>query len=121
MCASVSKIDWVIPVGMKKYFFARFKNWFIDLIVVILNNQYESYDALEKVNLETLEERRKFLCLKFANNSLQGEKSRKMFPLNQKKQNTFKGEKFKVKYAKTERLRISAIPYMQRLLNEHQG
>ena len=89
---------------------------------IILNNQYESYnDALEKVNLETLEERRKFLCLKFANNSLQGEKSRKMFPLNQKKQNTFKGEKFKVKYAKTERLRISAIPYMQRLLNEHQG
>ena len=106
-----------MKVQTEKY--GRFKK---SALRIILNNQYESYnDALEKVNLETLEERRKFLCLKFANNSLQGEKSRKMFPLNQKKQNTFKGEKFKVKYAKTERLRISAIPYMQRLLNEHQG
>ena len=88
---------------------------------IILNNQYENYsDALEKINLETLEERRNFLCLKFANNSLQGEKSSRMFPLNENKQNTFKGEKFKVKYAKTERLRKSSIPYMQRLLNEHQ-
>ena len=89
---------------------------------IILNNQYVNYnDALEIVDLETLEERRKYLCLKFAKNSLHGQKTQKMFPLKRKIQNTIKGEKFHVKNAKKDRLRKSAIPYMQRLLNQYQA
>ena len=42
------------------------------------------------VNLGTLEERRKYLFLKFAKNSTQGEKIHKMFPLKTRKQNTKK-------------------------------
>ena len=87
---------------------------------IILNNKYNNYnDSLEIINLDTLEERRKYLCLKFAKNSTQGEKTHKMFPLKTRKQNTKKGEKFKVNFAKTERFRTSSIPYMQKLLNEN--
>ena len=87
---------------------------------IILNNKYINYnDALEKLDLETLEERRNFLCLKFSKNSHNSEKTQKMFPLNKKKQNTIKGEKFKVKFARTERYRKSSIPYMQNLLNQY--
>ena len=43
-----------------------------------------------------------------------------MFPLNEKlhDMNMRREEKFTVQYAKTERLKKSAIPYMQKLLNE---
>ena len=89
---------------------------------IILNKQYVNYnDALEMINLETLEERRKYLCLKFAKKSLHGQKTQNMFPLKRKKQNTIKGEKFYVKNAKTDRLKKSAIPYMQKLQNQYQA
>ena len=43
-----------------------------------------------------------------------------MFPLNDKlhDMNMRREEKFTLQYAKTERLKKSAIPYMQKLLNE---
>ena len=43
-----------------------------------------------------------------------------MFPLNEKLHDMKmrREAKFTVKYAKTERLKKSAIPYMQKLLNE---
>ena len=89
---------------------------------IILNKPYENYEkALEKANLQTLAERREILCLKFATTSTQNEKTDKFFPLNQKqhKMNKRNSEKYKVKYAKTERLKKSSIPYMQRLLNKN--
>ena len=90
-------------------------------IRIILNNSFENYEkALEKVNLQTLVERREILCLKLATTSTQNEKTDKFFPLNQK-QHTMKkrkNEKYKVNYARTERLKNSSIPYMQRLLNQ---
>ena len=52
--------------------------------------------------------------------STQNEKTDKFFPLNQK-QHTMKkrkNEKYKVNFARTERLKNSSIPYMQRLLNQ---
>ena len=44
-----------------------------------------------------------------------------MFPLNNKSQNigTRKPEKFKVQHALTDKLKDSALIYMQNLLNEH--
>ena len=50
---------------------------------VILGTRYTNYsDALERLNLQTLDERRKNLCLKFAKKCLIVEKFKKMFPLN---------------------------------------
>ena len=51
---------------------------------------------------------------------MKNEKTKHMFPLNEKTHNMSlrKIEKFKVNHAKTDRLRKSPIIYMQHLLNE---
>ena len=88
---------------------------------VILGPRYTNYsDALEKLNLQTLDDRRKNLCLKFAKKCLIVDKFKKMFPLNEKSHKMSKRnfEKYKVSKSLTERHKSSAIPYMQRLLNE---
>ena len=90
----------------------------------ILAEKYKSHEqALSFLNLETLDERRKDLCLKFAIRTSKHEKTHKIFPTNMKKHEmpTRKGEKFKVQFAKTERLRKSAVIYMQNILNEHES
>ena len=60
------------------------------------------------------------MCLRFAKKSLKLLNFKQMFPLSKKlhcmKQR--KGRKFVQNHASTERYRKSAIPYMQRLLNE---
>ena len=90
---------------------------------VILGPRYINYsDALEKLNLQTLDERRKALCFKFAKKCLSVEKLKKMFPLNLKshKMNKRSYERYRVNRSMTERHKSSAIPYMQRLLNERE-
>ena len=85
---------------------------------IILGPKYESYrKALVTLNLETLEERREYLCLKFA------QKCTKMFPLNRKNHHmdTRNREKYLVQFANTERLRKSFIIYMQKLLNQNEN
>ena len=49
----------------------------------------------------------------------ENQKMKKMFPLKKKEHDKSlrKEEKYVVKHARTDRLRKSAIPYMQRLLN----
>ena len=86
---------------------------------IILKSDYENYtNALKLVGLETLHERRTILCKKFATNCTKNEKTCAMFPLNPSTVNTRNPEKFHVQSANTGRLAQSAIPYMQRLLNE---
>ena len=52
---------------------------------VILGKRYTTYsDALKKLSIESLEDRRKSLCLKFAQKCLQVEKLKKLFPRNVK-------------------------------------
>ena len=88
---------------------------------VILGEKYQSYNkALIELNLETLEERRNTLCLKFAQKCLTNEKNQQMFPLSKKihSMETRKSEEFEVQYAKTDRLKNCAKIYMQNLLNE---
>ena len=89
---------------------------------IILQDSYENYSkALEITGLSTLFERRSKLCLKFAKSCLKHDQMKKMFPLNHTdyQMNTRFREKFKVANAKTDRLKNSAIPYMQRLLNSN--
>ena len=88
---------------------------------VILGDRYRGYeDALKIMKIDSLEERRQKICLKFAQQCLRNEKMRDMFQRNKsdhtmQKRNT---EKFTVKKGVTERFRKSAIPSMQRLLNK---
>ena len=89
---------------------------------IILGPKYESYrKALFILNLETLEERREYLCLKFAQKCTRNEKTQQMFPLNEKMHHmkTRNKEKYLVQFANTERLKKSSIIYMQKLLNQN--
>ena len=53
---------------------------------VILGKRYTTYsDALKRLNIESLEDKRKSLCLKFAKKCLRIEKLKKLFPKNVKK------------------------------------
>ena len=91
---------------------------------IILGDKYVDYDnALKVLNLQSLRERREDLCLKFAKKCLQVPKLKRMFPRNHHdhEMNKRKSEYYRVNRGLTERLRRSAIPHMQRLLNEHEG
>ena len=89
---------------------------------VILKEKYTDYNsALKELNLETLSKRREILCLRFAKKSLKLQNFHKMFPLNNISMHCMKmrkQRKFLENHAKSDRYRKSAIPYMQRLLNQ---
>jgi hypothetical protein len=86
---------------------------------MILRDNYLDYQsALDLTGLSTLSERRKQLSLNFARKCLKSEESADLFPLNVKSVNTRPHEKYYVTPARTARLANSAIPYLQRLLNQ---
>ena len=87
---------------------------------LILGEKYKTYnDALNVMKMDSLEMRRQNLCLKFAKQCLRNGKLKTMFPKSQTRHEMEKrsGEKYIVNKAFTERYRRSAIPNMQRLLN----
>ena len=85
---------------------------------IILGSKYENYEnALNILNLEDLKSRRERLCKKFAEKCIENEKTKNMFPKNTNLRKTYKSEEFKVQFARTERLKCSSIPQMQRQLN----
>ena len=93
-------------------------------VKIIIGKDFESYeDALLQVDLPPLYERRKELCLSFARKCLQNEKTKDMFQVKSKNHamNMRNTEEFQVEFANTDRLKNSAIPYMQRLLNAEQS
>ena len=86
---------------------------------IILKDQYHSYEqALETLMLAKLSERREKLCLKFAKKSAENPLTCDLFPLNEAEGlETRNQDKYKVQFANTDRLKDSAVPYLQRLLN----
>ena len=85
---------------------------------VILKEDYISYEnALAVTDIDSLSERRDELCLRFAKKCTKSPKTADMFPLNPVISGRRPHEKYQVCTALTDRLRDSAIPYMQRLLN----
>ena len=87
---------------------------------IILKDKYESYEqALQQCDLLTLKERRIQLCLSFAKKCVKRERNKDMFPKKEHSRSLRRPEKFVVAHAKNERLKKSAIPYMQRLLNSN--
>ena len=90
-------------------------------VKIILGNEYTNYEnALSKLGMTKLSDRRDELCLKFASKCLKNKKTKDMFPENKKthKMKTRKSEKYFVQMAATERLKRSPIIYMQTLLNK---
>ena len=88
---------------------------------VILKHKYTTYRAgLKYLNMQTLEQRREVLCLRFAKRCLKTEKVKNMFPrkISGHKMKKRRMKKFKENKVKTKRYEKSAIPYMQRLLNK---
>ena len=91
---------------------------------VILGDTYTSYDdALKLCGLDRLSKRRQDKCLKFGLKSLIHPVHCDMFPINPQvltnPYDTRRTEHFQVNFAKTNSYRDSAIPYIQRLLNEY--
>ena len=87
---------------------------------IILGDQYINYrNALEVLDLQSLDDRRESLCLKFAKKCLQVKKFQSMFPKRRQvhSMKKRKNEKFVMRRSLTGRHQNSAIPYMQRLLN----
>jgi hypothetical protein len=91
-------------------------------VKIIMGEKYQSYQkSLALLDMETLEDRRENLCLKFAQRCLKNDKAKKMFPINQKSgMKTRKMEKYHVQHANTDRLQNFALIYMQNLLNENE-
>ena len=91
---------------------------------VILGEEYPGYaKALEYYGLNSLSVRRQEKCLKFGLKSLLHPVHSRMFPVNPQMlnnpHNTRNSEHFKVNWAKSESYRKSAIPHIQRMLNEY--
>ena len=87
---------------------------------IILKEKYKNYEhALKILDLESLCNRREWLCLKFAKKCLKNEKMKKYFPQNLKmhEMKTRNPDKFNIRTGHTERLKKSPITYMQYLLN----
>ena len=90
---------------------------------IMMGKDFKNYKtALKDLNLETLEQRRNNLCLKFAKSCLKNEKVKNLFPLNRNEHKMEKRskEKYKVMKIKTNRYKKSAIPHMVNLLNSHE-
>ena len=106
---------WIDLVDERKILTSSFIHLYVDLecdldqvLKVILGDKYESYKkALNMLDLEPL----------FAQKCTKNDQAKKMFQLNENihDMNMRREEKFTVQYAKTERLKKSAIPYMQKL------
>ena len=89
---------------------------------IILKDGYQTYDqALESLGLCKLSDRREKMCLRFAKNCSKNELTKDLFPLNPTNgMGTRDKQTFKVQHANTDRLKDSAVPYLQRLLNSNQ-
>ena len=87
---------------------------------VILKNDYNDYEkALKLTGLQSLDDRREMLALRFVKKSLKNANFSKLFPLKKIKHvmHVRNPMKYELNKANTERYRKSTIPYLQRLLN----
>ena len=88
---------------------------------LVLNSKYESYEtSLDKLNLQTLSERKQLLTRKFAKNAVKNKTMQDIFIENKKTHNmeTRKSEKWEQKFANTDRMKKCGISTMINLLNK---
>ena len=90
---------------------------------LVLEEDFRSYkQALDFLQIQTLEARRKELTLKFAEVGILSGALSDLFPRKRKAHTmkTRKGDYYKQTYANTMRLQNSPVPAMQRMLNQKQ-
>ena len=88
---------------------------------IFMRNKYQGYEeALKFLKLDSLKERRIKMALNFAKRSLKLEHFSKLLPKNGSKHmmSMRNPERFVVNSSNTERHRRSAVPFLQRLLNQ---
>ena len=77
-------------------------------------------EAMAKAGLETMAERRHKRCLDFSLKAIKHPQMKSIFPINQHNLHNIRNhEKFKVNHAYNNFYRDSAVPFCQRLLNQH--
>ena len=87
---------------------------------IILGERYENYqNALDITELDTLEDRRDKLCLKFAKKAEKDPKHKKWFSSRPKTSTRQKNLKYWDVVARTERLKRSPIAYLTQILNQY--
>ena len=87
---------------------------------LILQNEYVGYQiALEKLNLESLEDRRNRLAKKFAQGCQNLEEMKDLFVQNTNQYNIRQQNTYNVKFASKPRLLNSTVPTLQRMLNSN--
>ena len=87
---------------------------------LILGPKYDNYSqALEYLKIQTLDQRRDKLCLRFAKKCLKLANMQQLFPHRSKQHNmdTRNIMKFDVNKSRSEKYKRSAIPQMQKALN----
>ena len=85
---------------------------------IILKDDYQNYNqALEKLKLQNLSDRRQMLAVRFADKCIKSDRFKDLFPLNTNPTGVRNIKKYAVKFAQTDRLKDSSIPAMQRLMN----
>ena len=87
----------------------------------VLEENYQNYQTgLQALQLDSLEKRRKTICLNFAQTSIADGHFRDLFPMRRENHQmaTRHKQKFKVFKAHTERFKNSPILTMQRMLNK---
>ena len=87
----------------------------------ILKQEYTDYEtAQKKLNLESLHARREKLMVNFGRKCLKLEQTKDLFPRHSSahNMNLRQQKKYCETECKTERLRKSTVPYLQRLLNK---
>ena len=84
--------------------------------IILGNNNINYKKGLLKLDIDDLSTRREKLCLDFAKKCTKHPKLTYMFPTNDKTRGR-KTNRYKVQFASTERLKQSAVIYMQNLLN----
>ena len=88
---------------------------------VILQGEYDNYEqALGVLNLESLDQRRESMALKFVKNGLKDHYFSKLFPLRKVQHGMIarNREKYHINKSNTSRYEDSSVPFLQRLLNK---
>ena len=90
---------------------------------IVLQSDYDSYEsALLLTGIQKLSLRRLARCKDFSLKCIQHEQNKRFFPRNPNIENTTEvrdREEFVVNFARTKQYQVSAIPFCQRLLNQH--
>ena len=88
---------------------------------VILGTRYQGYEeALKFMKIDSLRERRLKIALRFAKKSVRHKNVSPLFPLSENGHSmiTRNPAKYVVRVSNTERMKRSAVPFLQRLLNK---